>query len=573
MNAITTDVTATNAIGVDGGQSGLRLRVAGQDRWYEAPGYSHAEGDVVSYVVDATTEAWRRAGRPAVGRIVLGLSMAPHTTGLRDDLCRAVGAAVGAREVWLCDDRVTGHAGAFPTTDGIALIVGTGVACLGVNRATGRTHAVDGGGYLLGDDGGAFRIGQAGVAAVLRALDGRGPDTALTALAGAAFGGLDELAVALHLSDRPVNTVAHFAVEVLRVARAGDPVATRIVDAAADELATTALAAVDRTGVTAVAAAGRLFAAERDDNGDGLLLGRLRDRLAARDPRVTLAPAGGTPLDGACALAAADGPGPYADLIHRVDTAGTDRAALVPPARAYLDNAIGLLRTVVDVELPAIARAAALVADAIAGGRTVHVFGSGHSHIIAEELFYRAGGLANINPILVSSLMLHGGAALSTKLERLTGVAQAVLDDHDVVAGDVLLIASNSGGNAVCREMAQLARERGVAVIALTSLTHASSAPARPGVDVRLHQLADVVLDNHGRVGDASLDIDGFDRPVGATSTVVGAAIVTALVADTVAALQARGVRPEVFASSNTPGGDAVNAGLIGRHRGKVRSL
>src|SRR5512134_2507768 len=180
-----------NAIGVDGGQSGLRLRVVGQDRAYEAPGFSHAEGDLVSYVVGATTDAWQQAGRPPVDRIVLGLSMAPHTAELSDQLCRAVGAAVGATEVWLSDDRVTGHAGAFPGGDGVAVIAGTGVACLGVNGRSGRTHAVDGAGYLLGDDGGAFRIGQAGVAAVLRAHDGRGPATALSALAGAAFGDVD----------------------------------------------------------------------------------------------------------------------------------------------------------------------------------------------------------------------------------------------------------------------------------------------------------------------------------------------------------------------------------------------
>jgi uncharacterized phosphosugar-binding protein len=243
------------------------------------------------------------------------------------------------------------------------------------------------------------------------------------------------------------------------------------------------------------------------------------------------------------------------------------------PGAAYLDNAIGLLRTVAEHELPEIRRAAGLIADTIAGGGAVHVFGSGHSHILAEEMFYRAGGLANVNPILVPSLMLHAGAALSTQLERLTGLARAVLDDHAVQANDVLIIASNSGGNAVCREMAQLARERGVTVVAVTSLAHATAGAARSGTAARLHDLADVVLDNHGRVGDASVDIDGLDRPVGATSTVVGAAIVTALVAETAHELTRRGVAPEVFASSNTEGGDAINAELISRHRSTARSL
>jgi uncharacterized phosphosugar-binding protein/N-acetylglucosamine kinase-like BadF-type ATPase len=552
-----------NAIGVDGGQSGLRLRVAGRDECHVAPGYSHAEGDLISYVVTATAGAWRDAGRPEVGRIVLGLSAAPHTTDLRDRLCREVGRAVGAREVWLCDDRVTGHAGALPAGDGVAIMVGTGVACLGVDRASGRSHAVDGGGYLLGDDGGGFRIGQAGVAAVLRERDGRGPATALSARAEAAFGDLTDLAVALHLAQRPVNTIAHFAVDVVDAALAGDEVAVGIVDAAAGELATTVLAAARGTGTRAVAASGRLLA-----HGDGLLFGWLGDRLAARDPGIRVRWAQGTPLDGACRLAIADGPGPYADHIHRF----TEGTPTMSPGSAYLENVIRLIRTVEAEELPNIRRAAALVARCIADGGQVHVFGSGHSHIIAEELFYRAGGLANVNPILISSLMLHGGAALSTQLERLSGIGRAVMDDQDVREGDVLVLASNSGGNAVCRELAQLARERGVTVVALTSVAHATA--ARAGTDdVRLHDIADVVLDNHGRVGDASLDLDGVDQPVGATSTVVGAAIVTALVAETAAELHRLGLAPDVFASSNTRGGDAVNAELIRRHRPRVRSL
>jgi uncharacterized phosphosugar-binding protein len=173
--------------------------------------------------------------------------------------------------------------------------------------------------------------------------------------------------------------------------------------------------------------------------------------------------------------------------------------------------------------------------------------------------------------------MLHGGAALSTRLERLTGIGRALLDDHDVREGDVLVLASNSGGNAVCRELAQLARERGVTVVGLTSLAHATAARAaadRAGADdVRLHDLADVVLDNHGRAGDASLDLDGVERPVAATSSVVGAAIVNTLVAETAAELGRLGISPEVFASSNTSGGDDTNAELIRRHRPRVRSL
>jgi uncharacterized phosphosugar-binding protein len=235
---------------------------------------------------------------------------------------------------------------------------------------------------------------------------------------------------------------------------------------------------------------------------------------------------------------------------ERIDSAG----------RRYLDVVGRLVERLITEEWPNIRAAAELVADALARGRFVHVFGTGHSHMLAEELFYRAGGLVRVSPILFEGLMLHASAPLSTSLERLPGLADALLRDHPVDAGDVLIIASNSGGNAVTSEMAQRVREAGARVIAVTSIQYATSAGARPTDHPRLHSLADVVIDNGGRVGDAAVDIDGFDRPVAPTSTVVGAAILNAMVAEAVGLLVDRGIPPEVYASSNTAGGDEANA-------------
>lgn len=210
-----------------------------------------------------------------------------------------------------------------------------------------------------------------------------------------------------------------------------------------------------------------------------------------------------------------------------------------------------------------IREAAELVADAIADGHDVHAFGSGHSHMLAEELFYRAGGLVRVRPILFEGLMLHASAPLSTSLERLPDVADALAVDHPMHAGDVLIAASNSGGNAVASRLVQLAHERGLKVIAVTSLQHATSSEARSNELPRLHQLADVVIDNGGGVGDAAIEIDGFDRRVAPTSTVVGATIVNAIVAEAVGLLVERGVAPEVYTSSNTEGGDAANLAFV----------
>jgi uncharacterized phosphosugar-binding protein len=231
----------------------------------------------------------------------------------------------------------------------------------------------------------------------------------------------------------------------------------------------------------------------------------------------------------------------------------------------YLQTAEALVRRLAQDEWPHIDAAAELITETMARGGSIHAFGSGHSHMFAEELFYRAGGLVRIEPILFEGLMLHASAPLSTALERVPGLAAAILDDHPMRAGDVLLIASNSGSNAVVTEMAREARKRDVRTVAITSLQHATSESARQGKAPRLHELVDIVIDNGGVVGDAAIEIEGLSTPVAPTSTVVVAAIANALVAEVVERLVARGVEPEVFRSSNVAGGDAINADHLRR--------
>lgn len=225
----------------------------------------------------------------------------------------------------------------------------------------------------------------------------------------------------------------------------------------------------------------------------------------------------------------------------------------------YLATATQLVARLAAEEWPRISAAAELMTDAIASGHVIHAFGSGHSHMLAEELFYRAGGLVRVRPILFEGLMLHASAPMSTTLERMPGLAAALLADHPMDAGDALVLASNSGSNAVTTELARLAHDAGVRTIAITSLRHATSAAARVHDGTRLHQIVDVAIDNGGAVGDAAVAIEGLDTPVGPTSTVVGAAILEAIVAEAAERLVARGVAPEVYASSNVAGGDAVN--------------
>ncbi|QYH34930.1 sugar isomerase domain-containing protein [Salinibacterium sp. M195] len=232
---------------------------------------------------------------------------------------------------------------------------------------------------------------------------------------------------------------------------------------------------------------------------------------------------------------------------------------IASPAARYLSHSIELIERLLTAEAASIEAASRLIADALIANRTIHVFGTGHSHMLAEELFYRAGGLVNVKPLLFEGLMLHSSAPLSTSLERLPGLAAALLLDHPIARGDVLIVASNSGSNAVTSELVQRVIANGVPVIALTSLNHATSPAARPTSLPRLHELATVVIDNGGSVGDAAVDIVGIDKRVSPTSTVVGAAILNAVMAEAIQLAVNDGVFPDIYESSNTSSGDATN--------------
>ena len=231
-------------LGVDGGQSGIRLRHSSWRATVEVEGVSRLEGDTIGAVAAALAAGWRQGSSEPIDRAVLGLTTAPADLDSRLRLCAQVAQATGAAEIWLADDSVTTHAGALSLDWGVSVVTGTGVACLAVPM-DGPVRIIGGHGYLLGDEGGAFWVGREGLRAVLRALDGRGPATALSDAAARRFDGLDDLGVRLHSARRPVNDIAQFAPTVLAIAEAGDLVAATIAADAAAELATLVVAGVD----------------------------------------------------------------------------------------------------------------------------------------------------------------------------------------------------------------------------------------------------------------------------------------------------------------------------------------
>jgi uncharacterized phosphosugar-binding protein len=215
--------------------------------------------------------------------------------------------------------------------------------------------------------------------------------------------------------------------------------------------------------------------------------------------------------------------------------------------------------------------AARMIADTVMGDGIIHAFGAGHSHVLAEELFCRAGGLGCVNAILEPALMPHSGFDKSSRQERLPDVARLVFEDEDIRSGDLAIVASHSGINPVVVEFATLTRERGVPLIAVTSLEHSAATPSRHSSGKKLYELASVAIDTGCPLGDAAMEVDGLHAKVAAMSTVAGAVIVQALVYLSVEQMVLRGFDPPVRVSRNLAGKERGNLQFKERYGSRIR--
>lgn len=228
-----------------------------------------------------------------------------------------------------------------------------------------------------------------------------------------------------------------------------------------------------------------------------------------------------------------------------------------------MNDVIHYYQSVVDrineTQIDNIALAAKLTADAFEKGSKIFVTGSGHSHTFSEELYGRAGGLAFFVPMLTSELTLVEHPTKSTFVERLPGYAAILFELYGCKKDDVILIASNSGRNAYPVEMALCAKEAGLKVIAVTNVRHSMATESRHPSGKRLLELADVVIDNCGDLGDAAYHLDGIEAAVGPTSSVSNSIIALLYTVEVARLLQLRGIEAPVFVSANVDGGFEKN--------------
>ena len=228
----------------------------------------------------------------------------------------------------------------------------------------------------------------------------------------------------------------------------------------------------------------------------------------------------------------------------------------------YFEAIRSLQTQVIESQHDRLIKIAGMMADTIARDDRIFVFGTGHSHLLAEEGHFRAGGLAAVVPILSTSLTLHTNARDNAIMEHTSGIAAPLLDRYQPQSNEMLFIFSNSGVNEVPIEMALAAKARGLIVIAICSIGYARIAPLS-SIGQRLIDLADDTIDNGGEPGDSLIPIGDLPWRVGPSSTVIGALIWNCLITEAAQQLHARSIEVPIYASANMPGAREHNAGLL----------
>lgn len=238
---------------------------------------------------------------------------------------------------------------------------------------------------------------------------------------------------------------------------------------------------------------------------------------------------------------------------------------------AYFTNIAVVLDNVLTTQRDAMEQSAKLLADATLGDHNIFAFGCSHAGLLALEMYYRTGGLATINPVRAPGLTLDiDPATMTSQMERLPEYGRVIADNQPIGEGDVVIVHSVSGRNTVTVDFALRCREKGARVIALTSVAAGKAIPSRHPSGKLLMDVADVVLDNCGCVGDASIEIKGVPEKVAPTSTAVGAAMLNAIMGRAVELIVERGEVPPIFMSANVPGGDEHNRDMLRRYKNHI---
>ena len=238
----------------------------------------------------------------------------------------------------------------------------------------------------------------------------------------------------------------------------------------------------------------------------------------------------------------------------------------------YAGHISRTVETISREETGKILQAAQMVKKVMAQDGLIYIFGCGHSHMLAEEGFYRAGGLACVAPIFYPPLMLHEGGTESSRLEREVGLAAKILEKYPITRKDMVFCLSTSGVNPVCVEMAEILRSQGIPTAAICSAAYFDQ-PARTVSGKHLYEAVDLWIDNKAPHGDACLQPQGAMARITPLSTIAGAFILNSILAEATELALADGVDVPIYVSGNIPGGAARNKELIARYKPRIPHL
>jgi uncharacterized phosphosugar-binding protein len=239
----------------------------------------------------------------------------------------------------------------------------------------------------------------------------------------------------------------------------------------------------------------------------------------------------------------------------------------------YFHKLKELLSTVEKDEKENLKKAAGRIAECIQKDGIIHVFGCGHSHILGEELFYRAGGLVPISPILIEDLMLHKGAVRSSQLEKKNDFAEQFMSEARIQPEDVVIVASTSGRNPVPIDVAEIAKKQGAFVISITSPRYAKTQVSRHKSGKYLYNSVDLSIDNHIEVGDTLMQQESLDVSFGTGSTVIGAAIVNGIMVEAIKVMVENNFNPPILKSGNVDGAEEHNKKLVEKYKNRIPML
>ncbi len=244
----------------------------------------------------------------------------------------------------------------------------------------------------------------------------------------------------------------------------------------------------------------------------------------------------------------------------------------------YLETAIDLLKKIEDEQYDNIVKAATLMKEAIKHDKLIHVFGGGgHTTLPVGEMFFRAGGLCNINPIMETGLSVFNQALKYLELERCENFGRAIVKYYDIQPGDVFLLFHNIGINAATIDAALEAKEKGAILVGISSQYWQDGIPQ--GFSIRhssgknLFDLCDVCIDDYNPVGDTVVTLEGFDTPIAPISNITDFYIVHRLEIETARLCLEDGVTPPMWKSANVPGGDAFNKANIEKYKPRIKML